>query len=833
VQYLSALRHILRRRCTGRATFSTLVIALMLVGLIVIGSVQAWNVNSSANVPVGMDRVGFPATAIDDSGVVHVAWLRFSSDFKTGAIYYVRGTLASDGSAVRWGPVQQPLGDIAHANHPPRIVAQGNSVFLAYGTTNGEFVLATNASQGTPGAWVRQRALRYGSNAQNFGMDIAVDAQGTTYLTWAGGFGTDGGSSVRMAYQPLNGSWSGVRQISAGYYLARATRVAVNGSGPTATVHAVWEYQTGTSSSLFITGYSRGKRDAGFNYVDFSRQVSGSSEGGAPSISVGPNNRVAVAFIKRVRAGEFNMRFALSTNDGATWPSQALQLAINPSVWPGASWMAIDGAKAHIVAEQKYNSGTVFRVTYQNYDLATGDASPFIQISSNEGSGAPRLDISAAGKISVFAANGTDDIKYNSDGGGSGPPPPTPTPTNTPVPPTPTPEPLPSGSIDIIGTNPDPARVREVTTDTGVSVNFNVDGGIAGVSYQLSNDGQTYTNFAPLASETVTWNLASPGSSPACTPRSVYARLQNQFGVSEPLVDSITLDPGVDARVDVRNPYLSSNMPSNGANLQDLGTEGASSGDPNYTRALFYYGQVLLGAGECSGIQAARFGQFDAISSLTHESQGAQLPLEPASNGQDNLNPPDGDYQVTIQVIDGVGNQEEYTDNIVLDRSAPQVLNPDEVALTPLDREGNPITGLHDNVLVSLSIEGITIDDQTYGERAEQEFWGMWLANSNEKITITETAELANQHDLDMLDWEPVHVQNATVAGGNTYDLTVDWSLVTGIQSPNYDEQMDYYVYARVLDGAGNPSEEVLGPFEVTLVADPDRPSIYMPAIFR
>jgi hypothetical protein len=807
--------------------------ALVLAGLIVIGSVQAWNVGTAAEVPIGMDGVGFPTVAIDDSGIVHVAWMKFDSDFKTGAVYYTRGRLSADGTAVSWEGVQQPLGDIAHRSNPPRVVAQGTAVFLAYGTNNGEFVLATNASQGARGGWIRQRSLPYGSNAQNFGMDIAVDAQGTTYLSWGGGFDTDAGARVLMSYQGYNGAWRAPRQISANYTLARSTRLAVNGSGASATVHVVWEYTIG-SSGTFVVGYSRGVRDGTFNFIDFSRQVSGSSEGGAPSVSVGPNNRVAIAFIKEIRRGsEYNMRFALSNNDGVTWPAQALQLGISPSVWPGASWLAIDSATAHIVAEQKFNAATEFRVTYQSYDLASGQASSFVQISGNENSGAPRLDIGATGKIAIFAANGIADIKYNSDRS-SGTPPPTPIPTNTPVPPTPTPEPVPSGSIDIIGTNPDPARVREVTTDTGVSINFNVNGGIAGVSYQLSNDGQTYTAFAPLSSQTVNWELAAPGASPACTPRSVYARLQNQFGVSDRLVDSITLDPGVDANVDVRNPYLSSNPPSNGANVQDLGTEGASSGDPNYTRALFYYGQVLLGAGECSGIQAARFGQFDAVTDLTHENQGAQFPLDPASNGQDNLNPPDGDYQVTIQVIDGVGNQEDYTAGIVLDRSAPQVLNPDTVDLTALDAEGNPLTAPHDNILVTLSLENLTVEDETYGDREEQEFWGVWVANSTEPIVITETAELADREDLDRLDWSPVHVQNATVAGGNTYDLTVDkWSLVSGIQSPNYDEQMTYYVYMRVLDGAGNPSQEVLGPVEVTLTANPERPTLYLPAIFR
>jgi hypothetical protein len=833
VGYLSALRQKLRWHRMGRATFSTLFTAFVLAGLILLGSVQAWNVGRAADVPIGMDGVGFPTTAISDAGIVHVAWMRFDSDFKTGAVYYVRGQLSSDGTAVSWGGVQRPLGDVAHRNNPPRIVAQGNTVYLAYGTTNSEFVVATNQNQGIAGNWVRQRTLSYGSNASNFGIDIGVDTAGTTYLTWGSGFGTDTGSRVLMAYLPLNGAWVGPRQISANYTLARSTRVDVRGSGSTATVHVVWEYQVG-GGGVFITGYSRGTRDAGFNYIDLSRQVTGSSEGGAPSVSIGPNNRVGVAFIKEIRrGGEYNMRLAISNNDGVSWPAQAAQLAINPSVWPGASWLAIDGTNAHIVAEQKYELATVFRVTYQSYNLTSGQASSFVQISGNENSGAPRLDISAAGKIAIFAANGVADIRYNSNGDGSsgGTPQPTPIPTNTP---TPTPEPVPSGSIEIIGTNPDPARVREVTSDTNVTVDFDVAGGSAGVSYQLSNDNQNFTNFAPLPGDTVSWELASAGNTTACVPRSVYARLQNQFGVSDTLVDQITLDPGVDVSVDIRNPYLSSNPPSNGANVQDLGTEGASAGNPNYTRALFYYGQVLVRAGECSGVQAARFGQFDAVSSLTYESQGSQLPLVPADNGQDNLNPPDGEYQVTIQVIDGVGNQEDFADEIILDRTAPQVFNPEEVVLTPLTQEGEPITEPYDSILLSLSIENATVGDTLYSEQEGKDFWGVWVANSTERIVITETAELANEQKLDELDWLPVEVDNATVAAGtNTYDLTLDWSIVSGIPSPTYDQETTYYTYIRFLDGAGNPSSQVLGPVEVTITADPNRPTLYLPYLAR
>jgi hypothetical protein len=821
VHYLSIFCQTHDRRRISRVTLSTVFTACVLACLILIGSVRAWNDNTAYNVPIGMDTVGFPTVALDNGGYAHVAWMRFHDDFKTGDVFYIRGRLNADGTAVSWESLQKPLPDVAHRNHPPRLVAQGNLIVLAYGTDTNEFVLGTSPTQGSAGSWTRQQTLRHSGNSRNFGMDIAVDGQGTTYMTWGSGFGDGEPSRVLFSYQPYNGAWDPPIQISGNYFLSRATRVAVNGSGASATVHAVWEYQHTQEENYFSVGYSRGTRDATFNFINFSEQVTGGKEGGGPSLAVGASNRVAVALIKEIRRGaEYTMRFAVSSDDGVTWPAQAAELRIDPTIWPGASWMDLDGAAVHIVAEQKYDGGKDMRITHQSYDLATGQASPYTQISAEENSGAPRLDISAAGKIAIFAANGVNDIKYNVEGGGSpvGP-------TATPLPsPTPTLGPVPAGTLAIHGTHP----AQGMTTDTNVKVEFTVDGGITGVSSQLSNDGQTYipNEFAPLTSNTVDWQLADAATS-ACEERTVYARLQNVSGVSEPLSNKILLDPGVDVDIEVKNPYMPSTLIDDAASAQSGSTGGALNGAVNYTRVLSYYGRVALRPGECSGLQEARFGHPNPVNALTAESLSGQFALEPAAPDQSNLAMSDGDYEVAVQVTDGAGNQQSFLETIVLDRSAPQVLNAPEAVLTARDTQGNPITTVHDSILVSLDIENAAVEDMTYGEREDQDFWGLWLANSQEPIVSSDTQA------LEQLNWQAIPVTQADVVS-STYSLSVpNWSLVRGIAAPSYGEEATYYTYARFLDGAGNPSSEILGPFEVTLTADPERPTVYLPVVLR
>ncbi|MBO9373590.1 MAG: exo-alpha-sialidase, partial [Chloroflexus sp.] len=70
-------------------------------------------------------------------------------------------------------------------------------------------------------------------------------------------------------------------------------------------------------------------------------------------------------------------------------------------------------------------------------------------------------------------------------------------------------------------------------------------------------------------------------------------------------------------------------------------------------------------------------------------------------------------------------------------------------------------------------------------------FWGVWLANSR-----TPVADPANDPNL---VWFPVE------APGDSNSFTITWSLASGLT----EDQLTpgpYYVYARILDGAGNPS---------------------------
>jgi len=94
------------------------------------------------------------------------------------------------------------------------------------------------------------------------------------------------------------------------------------------------------------------------------------------------------------------------------------------------------------------------------------------------------------------------------------------------------------------------------------------------------------------------------------------------------------------------------------------------------------------------------------------------------------------------------------------------------------------------------------------------------MANST---SATATADDAN------LNWYPVRVPTPDSS------FTVKWNLFAGLNftSDLRNKPGDYYVFVRVLDGAGNASTGSLTKLKVTLTAGYDIPTVRLPVLAR
>lgn len=121
-------------------------------------------------------------------------------------------------------------------------------------------------------------------------------------------------------------------------------------------------------------------------------------------------------------------------------------------------------------------------------------------------------------------------------------------------------------------------------------------------------------------------------------------------------------------------------------------------------------------------------------------------------------------------------------------------------------------------LLADLSLTGLAVTDAYPGG-----YWGAWIATS-----LTPVDEPATNAAL---TWTavPIPAANRTVDGA----LVRRWSPATGLGTPAraLPPNTTIYVYLRLLDGAGNPSERVLAQ-QVTLPAV-TLPTVSLPLVRR
>ena len=343
------------------------------------------------------------------------------------------------------------------------------------------------------------------------------------------------------------------------------------------------------------------------------------------------------------------------------------------------------------------------------------------------------------------------------------------------------------------------------TRNNTVTVSFsNVIGSPDSVRYHWDappTDADAWVAFAsPLT-------IAGPTgvTAEACQNHTLYTQVRRSTTNGLAAQDSELFDIGVQAQVNILNPHLAS-LPAAG--------NGASDGDPNYTRdPSFYLG--ISGFTDCSGLST-----FSVASGASGPITNNRYVNTLALPGGSALGP----HAISVVVTDALGNANTWQQTLIYDPANTDTTGAHTNTLgLPVLASGGSVTADNANSIIrSLSFKNISVDDNLYGQQANlrqlasgKQFWGVWIANTTSPTTTV---------DVPSLNWYPVRV-----AAPNS-SFTVTWDLFSGMgfTTDLRNKPGDYYVFVRFLDGAGNASTGSLK-VKVTLAAGYDIPTLRLP----
>lgn len=796
---------------TGRHSIQRILMAAIVALFLVssISSVFAWT--NIMFVPGSTPEALWPHVRVSSTGKVHVLWHDLD-----GNVRYIRGQLASDGNSVSWEAMQSVTTTKTKYNGISLEVGPDDKVHVTVlGTDHRVYYLYS--ATGNSGTWAKEATSL---DECGWGVDLALDSAGTPFVTCGLGLG-DGDAYAEVGYRRGPMSWSNPQNVvgSKGY-LVRNNRVAVTGSGSSAVVHVLYEYHKSESERARVY-YSRGGRDGPYGYVDITTQL-GYSVSDLPLLEVDHGTgRIYGGFVTGGTSSGYRLVLITSNDQGSNWQPIG-QVLIGSDKWAANSDAYSSGGVAHIVSEHKYWDGKGFsthRVFYNSYNPSTATLSSPLEIDGNEKSTAPSIGGGGSGKIGVWIKGNTDGVRYSVDpGGGGGSVEPTATPTATPTPgPTATPTPPPDQPEGSLTVN----NGANLATDSKVLVTLMLKQGKAD-KYRLWNSGTsepaTFTDMnaltAPASYSVQNWQLptdSDPETNP-CSVNTIYGKFHYSTSnkTSAPMSGVINVDPGVDA---------------------DVTVEGTSQGDPIYTSEPYYMVDVQARAGECSGLKQVRVGEESVTAQSTgSESALAEVPVEYGSIASSRipLNPQEtGEHSVVVEVTDGIDHSYEYRRTIIYDAASPQVISNTGTLRTA--KQSSPISSTRET-WVDLSFDELQVKDYLDGastqETTGQPFWGVMLANSRE--LISDTTKLDGQ-------WVPVQVENPSASNGYFSFTIADWDLFTNLPG-NLQTSGEYYVYARIMDAAGNTSDHLLTSNALQL--EPGftilkKPEVFLPVILR
>lgn len=356
---------------------------------------------------------------------------------------------------------------------------------------------------------------------------------------------------------------------------------------------------------------------------------------------------------------------------------------------------------------------------------------------------------------------------------------------------------------------------------------------------------------APAAAWTGAYNVPITNLEQCTQTVNVQLRANNRSQF-DPQWRSVTFiaDPSaagtpVDTAVDVMNPKMFGVIPptfSPVAPAGDLFSEGASAGDPGYTRIPQKHLRIA-DIGDCTGLAAynvlfennALF--QNGVITGTFASNVALPPQAP------NTSLVSGETLFKIQVFDRAGNSFTLPRRMVYDppgnsgEGRPVM----DLSQTNIATDTNTLTILREliiNTIVvtdNLYVRGFSVPTRGYTNNQTppnsndptKQFWGLWIAveylgKGSDAVTQypplpTGGLTFAN------LRWQPIEVPNAAAGARvrfNLFDGVLDRTAASPTNGfgPDLTKDGTYRVYVKALDGAGNASAAT---YVTTLRLDP------------
>jgi hypothetical protein len=353
-----------------------------------------------------------------------------------------------------------------------------------------------------------------------------------------------------------------------------------------------------------------------------------------------------------------------------------------------------------------------------------------------------------------------------------------------------------------------------VTKANSVSLSFaEVSGAPDSVRYHWNAFPTDADPWVPFASPITV--AGPPGVVPeVCLPQTLYTQVKRSTLLQPaPQHDSEIFDIGVQAQVFALNPNMAT-LPTSDVAIV-AGSPGAGDGAPGYTRDRRFFLSVN-GQADCAHLKSL---SIAGAAPLTPPGDSFQRQVDLPGDAAP------GDRSFDVLVADKLDNQKTWPVGLTYDPANTDTTGaqPNTTGLPVLGSGGSFSAEDANSILVPLAFTGISVSDNLYGQReglpAGRQFWGLLLSNT---ISPTVTA------DDPSLRWYPVRVPTPT----DTFTITWDLFSGLGFTTDLSNRPGDYYVYARFLDGAGNPSKDVLKA-KVVLLPGYSLAGQRLPAILR